>query len=370
MGTASILRMAPLRLWGVAAEVDQPSFVVTDPHHRFLYAVTEIGSGGKGEGFVSSFAIDAKTGALTFLNKVPSLGGGPCHMVVDKTNRMLFVANYGTGSVAAFALKSDGSIGDKTAFDQLSGSSIDARRQKGPHAHEVVLSSDNRFLFVPDLGVDHIKIYKVDAAARTFTPNDPAFVAVKPGLGPRHFAFGPASVLVICSARWDRASLFSRMTRRKESSLRSKPFRTCLRISPAKITLRRYRSVLQDALCMPRTVATTALRCTLSIRQKALFLRYRSCHQEERFHVTSFSILLEKYLIVANQKSDSMVIFDVDQKTGKLTPTGRETSVSSPVSIQFVPAPLATLEQSQSVSYRVTILSLFPALSSRRRLIS
>ena len=89
---------------------------------------------------------------------------------VDKTGRILFVANYGNGTVASFALKQDGSIGQKTGFDQHTGKGPNAERQEGPHAHAVVISPDNRFLFVPDLGSDQIKIYRVDAAKVTFTP--------------------------------------------------------------------------------------------------------------------------------------------------------------------------------------------------------
>ena len=67
---------------------------------------------------------------------------------------MLIVANYGSGSVAAFALRENGEIGASTALVQHHGSSTDPKRQRGPHAHGVTLSADNRFVFVPDLGLD------------------------------------------------------------------------------------------------------------------------------------------------------------------------------------------------------------------------
>ena len=180
---------------GLAAELPNPSFLATDPQHRFLYAVTEMSNEPgaddyKKNGLVSSYSINRKTGALTFLNQVDAGGGGSCHLVVDKTGKTLFVANYGSGNVASFAIKADGSIGERTGFNQHSGSSVDPARQTGPHAHAVVLSPDNRFLFVPDLGTDQVDIYKVDAAKGTFAVNDPAFGSVKAGLGPRHFAFG------------------------------------------------------------------------------------------------------------------------------------------------------------------------------------
>ena len=65
---------------GVAAESADPSFLGVHPNGKYLYAVNEIGNfnGGTG-GAVSAFAIDAKTGALKFLNQVPTRGAGPCH---------------------------------------------------------------------------------------------------------------------------------------------------------------------------------------------------------------------------------------------------------------------------------------------------
>ncbi len=176
---------------GMKAEIENPSFVVTDPGHRFLYAVTEIGNDGKTSGIVNSFAINAKNGDLKLLNRVNSGGGDPCHLTVDMSGKTLFVANYDSGNVAAFALNEDGSIGKQTGLSQHRGSSINPLRQAGPHTHEVVVSSDDRLLLVPDLGIDAISVYKLDAAEGTFAPNDPASVSVKPGSGPRHLVLSP-----------------------------------------------------------------------------------------------------------------------------------------------------------------------------------
>ena len=144
-----------LTAMGLAAEIANPSFLVTGPGRHHLYAVTESGNGegppSMRGGSVSSFSIDPQTGALTFLNSMPTGGKGPAHLTLDKTGKILFVANYGSGSVASFAIQDNGSIGAMTAMDQHHGSSVNPARQRGPHAHEVVVSPDDRFLFVPDL---------------------------------------------------------------------------------------------------------------------------------------------------------------------------------------------------------------------------
>ena len=88
---------------GPVAETVNPSFLAIDPTRRFLYAVNEVSDyQGKKTGAVSAFAIDRKSGKLTFLNEVPSHGAGPCHVSLDKTGKYVLVANYDSGSVAVF----------------------------------------------------------------------------------------------------------------------------------------------------------------------------------------------------------------------------------------------------------------------------
>jgi 6-phosphogluconolactonase len=328
---------------GVAAQIANPSFLATDPQHRFLYAVTEMGQepgadSYKKNGSISSFSMDRKTGALTFLNKVDAGGGGSCHLVVDKTGKMLFVANYGSGNVASFAIKPDGSIGERTGFNQHSGSSVDPARQKGPHAHAVVLSPDNRFLFVPDLGMDQIKIYRVDAARGTFTANDPGYATVKAGLGPRHFTFGRGakfayalcemgSSVAVFSYNPVKASLtpvqtisnlpdgftgidnsaeieMDRSGRFLYASNRGNDSITVFAVDPAKGTLTKVQVVPTQGN-IPRNFALDPTG---------------------------------KYLIAANQKSNSLVVFSVDPQDGKLKAAGQMLDVPSPVDILFVPA--------------------------------
>jgi 6-phosphogluconolactonase len=328
-------KMTPM---GVAAEVENPSFVVTDPSHRYLYTVTEIGNSGGVHGLISSYSIDPSTGALKFLNKVDSSGGGACHLVVDKTGKMLFVANYGTGSVASFAIRPDGSIGEKTGFDQHSGSSVNPKRQKGPHAHEVVLSPDNRFLFVPDLGMDQIKIYRVDAANGTFTPNDPPFASVKPGLGPRHFTFG-------------RGAQFAYVVCEMGSSV------AVFAYDSGKGSL----TPVQTVSTLPANFTGEDNSAEIQVDRSGRFL-YASNRGHDSITVfaidpakgtlTTIQVVptkgniprnfvidpTGKYLIVANQKSDQMVVFAINQKNGQLTPSGQMVDVTAPVSILFVPA--------------------------------
>ncbi len=174
----------------VAAELRSPSFLAIHPSHRFLYAVNESGS-GKNKGAVSALALDPASGTLKFLNERPSRGAGPCHINVDKTGKNALIANYGGGSAAVLPIGTDGKLAPISCFVQHKGSSVDKARQEAPHAHSVNLDKANRFAFVCDLGLDKVMIYRFDADQGTITPNDPAYLMLDPGSGPRHFAFHP-----------------------------------------------------------------------------------------------------------------------------------------------------------------------------------
>ena len=162
----------------LSAEARNPSFLEIHPNGKFLYAVSEAG----GAGSVSAYTIVTDTGKLKLLNKQPSGGAGPCHVSIDHMGKNLLVANYGGGSASVIPIKSDGKLGKPTGFVQHTGSSVNPRRQKGPHAHSINVSPDNRFAFVADLGIDKIMIYKLDIEEGKIVANSPPFVKVKPCL--------------------------------------------------------------------------------------------------------------------------------------------------------------------------------------------
>jgi 6-phosphogluconolactonase len=102
------------------------------------------------------------------------------------------VANIMAGNVAVLAVKPDGSLGEQSAVVQHTGSGAHPFRQKGPRPHAILLSQDDRFALVCDLGLDKIFSYRFDAAGGSLSPNAPPFSAVKPGAGPRHMALHPS----------------------------------------------------------------------------------------------------------------------------------------------------------------------------------
>lgn len=323
----------------LAGATSSPSFLAVHPNRNFLYAVNEVGKfDGKESGSVSAFAIDRKTGTLTALNQQASVGSGPAHLVVDTAGRNVLVANYGGGSVAVLPIESDGRLKPASAFIQHSGSSVNPQRQNRPHAHSINVDPGNRFAYAADLGLDKVLIYRFDAGKGSLAANDPPFAAVKPGAGPRHFAFHPKGRFAYVI---------------NEMSLTVTAFSS----DPARGTLTEVQTV--STLPPGETVQTGYSTAEVQVHPSGKFL-----YGSNRGHnsIVVFAIdeksgrltYLENrptegntprgfgidptgaYLLAANQRSDSVVVFRIDQKTGRLTPAGHSVAVGAPVCVKFV----------------------------------
>ena len=120
-------------------------------------------NGDGNAGKVVAYDFNTTTGTLTKLNEQASGGDDPCYVLVDHTNKWVFVGNYSSGSFSVLPIMADGSLGAAKTTIKHSGSGADKSRQEKPHVHATVISPDNRFLFVPDLGTDKIMIYHFDA---------------------------------------------------------------------------------------------------------------------------------------------------------------------------------------------------------------
>jgi 6-phosphogluconolactonase len=321
----------------LAVETTNPSWVAVAPNGRFLYAVNELGNyEGPNSGGLSAFAVDQTTGKLTFLNEVATRGAGPCYATVDHTGKYVLVANYDGGSVAVFPILADGKLGAATAFVQHTGHGSNPERQEGPHAHSIVLTPDNRFAIVNDLGLDELLVYKFDSTTGRLTPNDPPFAKVDPGAGPRHFALAPNGKFAYVINEMGRtvtafsadlhAGVFEPI-----GSVSTLPSGFSGRNDDAEVEVHPSGKFLyasnrgEDSIAI---YATDPAKGTL----KQIGDVPTGGKEPRSFAIDPTG----KLLFAANQNSDSIVIFRIDTKTGQLTPTGRKLDVPSPVSIQFL----------------------------------
>jgi len=323
----------------LAAETVNPSFLAVDPAQRYLFAANEIGDYQNAKsGSVSSFAIDRRSGQLRALNTVASRGADPCHLTVDKSGNHVLIANYTGGSVAVFPVKVDGMLGEASDFVQHLGSSVDPERQKQPHAHDVVLTPDNRFAVVADLGLDKLLVYRFDLEKGKLSPNDPPYGPVKPGSGPRHFAFHPngrwAYVInemgnTITAFDWDgdRGSFHELQT----ISTLPKDFKG--ENSTAELVVHPKGRYIYGSNRGHESIAVYAIDPAKGML--TLIEDVSTLGKEPR----NFALdPTGAYLFAANQNSNTVVVFRVNPRNGRLTPTGEKVEVLSPVCVTFVAA--------------------------------
>ena len=340
---ATTAQVTPL---GLAAETTNPSWLALAPSGRFLYAVNEVGNyKGPNSGGVSAFTVDRSsdgrpTGKLTFLNEVSSRGAGPCYISVDRTGKYVLVANYDGGSVAVFLIREDGRLGESSAFVQHTGHGTNPERQEAPHAHSISLSPDNRFAMVDDLGLDELLVYKFDSAKGSLMPNDPPFAQVDAGSGPRHFALGKTGKFAyVVSEIKGTVTVFSD----DASSGTLHPLQTISTLP------KDFSGAIEDAEI---EVHPSGKFLYVSNRGDANSIAVFAIDPNKGSLTTmeitptqgktprSFAIdPTGKLLFAANEKSDNIVIFRIDAKTGRLTPTGQSLEISEPVCLKFLAIP-------------------------------
>ncbi|HEY8187865.1 MAG TPA: lactonase family protein [Pyrinomonadaceae bacterium] len=316
--------------------VKDPSFLALAPSRRYLYAVNEVEEfAGKKSGALSAFAINQKTGELGLLNQQPTLGGAPCYVVLDRAGRFVLVANYVGGNVAVLPVHSDGSLGEATDVRQDTGSSVNAERQEGPHAHCIVPDPGNRFAYACDLGTDKIMIFRFDSRRGKLIPNRMPWAQVKPGAGPRHLTFHPVGKYVyVINELHATVSVF------------------------ARDQLNGNLKEVQTVATLPKdfTAANTSADIHVSPDGRFLYCSNRGHDSIAAFKIdprngeltfiahestggkTPRNFAIDptgSFLLVANQDSDNIVTFRRDQKTGRLNNTGKVAEVPSPVCLKF-----------------------------------
>jgi 6-phosphogluconolactonase len=316
---------------GASVMVENPAFVAADPTGRFLYAVAETGP----EGAVWAFRIEADD-TLTAINSQPSHGSAPCHLSVDASGKAVVVANYSSGTVAAYPVREDGGLGEAASVIRHHGSGPNAGRQEGPHAHSANIGPGNGRVYVADLGTDKVMIYGLDAATGKLARNDPAEAGTHAGAGPRHMAFHPNGQWAYVINELDSTMAvfaYDAMTGALEElqHLSTLPEGYGEETYCADVHVHPSGRFVYGSNRGHDSIAVFA------VDQKAGRLGLVACDPSGGKTPRNFAITPDgRFVLAANQDSDSIVHYRVDESTGRLTATGQVTEVPAPVCVCFV----------------------------------
>ena len=311
---------------GFCTGISNPSYLCVTPDRKFVYSVDENAEGSA----ANAFSFNAGTGKFTLINRSFTQGQGPCF--ISATPKHVFTANYGGGSLSVFARNADGSLSELKQKIQHIGSSINSDRQAEPHVHQVLVTKNSKFVIANNLGTDKVTVYKYDPLAvhEILIPCDT--LAVKKGSGPRHIAFsrngklaylvqeldGTVSVLSLINGKLD---LFQETT--LISNPNQKAWAADIHLSP-------------DGRFLYATNRAPANNITCFSVDKAGRLEFLSQVSTRGDGPRNFAISPDgKFLLVAHQFSNNIVIFQRDKKTGALTDTGERIDVGAPVCLVF-----------------------------------
>lgn len=325
-----------LKLLNKTTGVENPFFLALSPDRKFLYSIHAAKFGGKEPEHVAAFQLQGRAGELKPLNRVSSKGTASCYLQVDATGKTLLVANYTSGDVASLPINGDGSLQEAATFIKHSGSSVNPTRQKEPHAHAIITSPDNKFVYAADLGLDQVLCYRLDAATSKLAPNDPPFAKSPAGAGPRHLTFHPnGRFLYVINELLNSVTVFSYMA------------------SSGRLT------ELQTISTLPSDFKGTSYCADLKITPNGKFLYGTNrghdsiaCYQigdDGRLSVLGIEPSLGKgpqnlainpdgsLLICANMPGKNVALFKIDSSSGKLTSAGAPTEMPSPSCIMLLP---------------------------------
>jgi 6-phosphogluconolactonase len=306
-----------LQLDGVTPAAS-PTWLALDQSAGVLYAANETG-----EGQVSAFSL-GQDGAVTgAMGSSPSGGSGAVHLSLHAGGGHLFVANYGSGSVAVVTLGEDGTPLEVSQVVQHTGSGPNPDRQEGPHAHMVMTdpASPDRVLAC-DLGNDTVYVYAFDAAQGQLTSEQE--VTMAPGSGPRHLALHPEagaayvlgeldSTLTICTYDPAAGGLTPVSTVSLLPDGTSPDGNTAAEVlvsSDGQFVYASNRGHDSIAVFAVEGQGGTELR----------LIEHTPCGGSGPRHVSLDTD--ERWMYVANQNSGSVAVFARDPATGALTPAG------------------------------------------------
>jgi len=309
-----------------------PSYLTVSPNGKNLYACTETQL--ERNGSVSAFKIDPKTGKITFLNKQSAGGKNPVYVVVDSSNKYVFNGNYDDAGVCVFECNSDGSLNPLSELIEFEGNSIIQERQKEAHVHSVNLSTDSKYLFAPDLGADKIRVLTFDKDSLLTVSYD-LEVSCKKGSGPRHFTFHPNNKFAYCveelsgtvsTYKYKNGQLDWIDSNFSYSKKQDTYGSADIHISPdGKFLYVSNRWIDENTITI------------FKINQSTGILNLVGHSSTFGNHPRNFVIdPTGKFLLVANQNSNSIIVLKRDMKTGVLTKTKTEINVKMPSCLKMI----------------------------------
>ncbi len=323
-----------LVLKNVTPNKENPSFLAIHPGGHYLYAVSEVsGPGTTDSGSVTAYRI-LKDGKLEKINKESTGGNHPCHIEISPDGMTAVASNYTSGSISIFDVHDDGSLSGLKQLIQHTGSGPDSTRQKEPHAHSALFTSDGKLLVTADLGTDKVNFYAFSPDSLSWQPASMEAVSMTPGFGPRHFDFSPdGQFIYVMNEMGSAVSVLQMKEQRCEMT------ETVSSLPPGYSAASYGADIHLSAdgrfvYCSNRGLNSIAVfsRDTASGRISLIGNEPVQGDWPRNFAIDPTG----SYLLVANQRSNNITLFSIDKKTGLLHYSNQNRNIPNPVCLKFL----------------------------------
>ena len=313
-------------------DVSNPSYLTVSKDNKFIYAVNEDGKNGG----VSAFTFEPTVGTIKQLNRVTSAGADPCYISVDADRKNAFVANYSSGNLSVLPIKADGSLDAPSQVIQDQGKGPDASRQEGPHVHIAYFSPDEKYLLYTDLGTDKLNFTRYHAGKPSPLTAENA-ISVKAGNGPRHLVFSKNHKYLYLLQEMGSTITVYEYNGGKPKEIQN------INMLPAGFKGTNGAAAIKITPDGNFLFATDRLDASAinsySINPEDGKLTFMDRHTTYGKNPRDFAIdPTGKWLLVANQDSDNIVVFRINAGTGSLSTTGTSIQIGNPVCLKFTPA--------------------------------
>jgi 6-phosphogluconolactonase len=327
-------RQGSLCLLGLAAELERPTWIEAHPTRPLLYAASDDKAANETRGRVLVLRPAGDEGRLTVISSADSGGAGATHLTFDAKGKAIFTANFRSGTAGVLPVASDGTVSAPTSTVQNVGTGPKAR-QTSPHAHGVALDAGGKYLFVPDLGADKLFVYRYDAGQGSLVPAAEPSVSLPPGSGPRHVALHPKGRYAYLISEFSPVIWVYRQDAKTGGltllqSIAAGTDDEADTIKGAEIAISPDGRFVYTSTRGEDTIGVYAVQRDGTLQEVQRVASGGKVPWSFRLHPKG------KWLLVANQGSNSVTLFRRNARSGMLEPVGQPLSVNLPTSVAFL----------------------------------
>lgn len=322
-------RSGDLKLISESDVGPSPSYFCFSEKNKMFYILNEVMEfKGQFGGGLSTFKYNDENSSFEKQNEMLIPYAGPCFISMSPDSGYLFIANYPNGSVAVVRLDKNGipeTISDTILYNK--------EEPDASHAHMILSDPEGTHIYVTDLGLDRVVVYDFDKKEGTLSQVENGITTFPKGSGPRHFVFSPdGSKLYVINELGSYISVFNTDDKQGLTLVQDVPTVRSNFINEsfcADIHLSKDGKFLYGSNRGENTIVT------FKVGDDGLLslAGHTSCggNWPRNFVIDPSG----QFLLVGNQKSDSVSVFRIDRKTGLPSKTVASAAVKMPACLKL-----------------------------------